>query len=184
MQQRSQSREWAPASGRTLEARLYSMVRLGQSLLVHGAVGQRSQGPVQRSREWLAGLVAGILNRLYEVARTRLRDAYASEPRGPGSTPPRDTPEDQGGAPRHEQVFTDQEDPFAQYYANLEIPQGSDLNTARRAWKRLMKRYHPDLHSGDPERVKVANELSAKLTEAYRALEVKLSGGEAGTSSF
>ena len=128
--------------------------------------------------------MAGILNRLYELARTRLHDASASEPRVRGSTPPRDTAEDQGAPPCHEQVFAEDEDPFAQYYANLEIPQGSDLNTARRAWKRLMKRYHPDLHSGDPERVKVANELSAKLTEAYRALEVKLSGGEAGTSSF
>jgi DnaJ-domain-containing protein 1 len=67
--------------------------------------------------------------------------------------------------------------PLAQYYANLEVPQGSDLDTVRRAWKRMMKRYHPDLHSGDPERVKLANELSAKLTEAYRALEENLNAG-------
>ena len=98
--------------------------------------------------------------------------------------PPRD-PTPAGQDPRrHERAFPEDEALLAQYYANLEIPPGSDLTTARRAWKRLMKRYHPDLHSGDPERVKVANELSAKLTEAYRALEEKLSGGEAGTSSF
>ncbi len=92
-------------------------------------------------------------------------------------------PEDEA-TQHHDQVFAQEENPLAQYYANLEIPQGSDLNTARRAWKRMMKRYHPDLHSGDPERVKLANELSAKLTEAYRALEANLSGGEAGTGSF
>lgn len=82
----------------------------------------------------------------------------------------RDIPEHDSPDPE-DSVFARPEHPLAQYYANLEIPQGSDLPTARRAWKRLMKRYHPDLHSGDPERVKVANELSAKLTEAYRALE-------------
>ncbi len=94
-----------------------------------------------------------------------------------------DDPEDEASQ-HHNQVLAQDENPLAQYYANLEIPQGSDLNTARRAWKRMMKRYHPDLHSGDPERVKLANELSAKLTEAYRALEANLSGGEAGTGSF
>lgn len=123
--------------------------------------------------------MAGILNRLFEVARARLQDASASETRGsaPPGNPGYHAPEPD------EQVFTQNEDPLAQYYANLEIPPGSDLATARQAWKRMMKRYHPDLHSGDPERVKLANELSAKLTEAYRALEANLGGGEAGTSS-
>ena len=60
---------------------------------------------------------------------------------------------------------------LAQYYTNLEIPYGSDLETARRAWKEMMKKYHPDLHGDDPERQKTATILTQELTAAYRAIE-------------
>lgn len=56
-------------------------------------------------------------------------------------------------------------------YANLEIPYGSDLKTAKTAWRRLMKRYHPDLHGKDPRKREIATELTRKLTEAYRQIE-------------
>ena len=56
---------------------------------------------------------------------------------------------------------------LAKYYANLEIPYGSDLETATAAWKRLMKKYHPDRHSSDPQKQKVANELVQELNRAY-----------------
>lgn len=61
------------------------------------------------------------------------------------------------------------------YYANLEIPYGSDLSRVKAAWKDQMKRYHPDRHSQDPEKRKVANELCAELTRAYQELERSLS---------
>jgi DnaJ-domain-containing protein 1 len=56
-------------------------------------------------------------------------------------------------------------------YANLEIPYGSDLKAAKTAWRRLMKRYHPDLHGKDPRKREIATELTRKLTEAYRQIE-------------
>ncbi len=62
----------------------------------------------------------------------------------------------------------DQEDPdLAGYYANLEIPYGSDLETAKESWKRLLRKYHPDLHSNNPDRRQVAHELTQKLNKAY-----------------
>ena len=67
-----------------------------------------------------------------------------------------------------------QDPKLAQWYANLEIPYGSDLDTAKKAWRKLMKRYHPDLHGADPEKKAIANELTRKLTEAYRELEKRL----------
>lgn len=67
---------------------------------------------------------------------------------------------------------------LAQYYANLEIPYGADLETARRAWKRLLKQCHPDLHANDPEKRRVADELSARLTQAYQELERVLKAKE------
>jgi DnaJ-domain-containing protein 1 len=60
---------------------------------------------------------------------------------------------------------------LAGYYANLEVPYGADLETVRSAWRRMMKKYHPDLHHSDPEKRRVANELCAELTRAYRELE-------------
>lgn len=59
---------------------------------------------------------------------------------------------------------------LAGYYANLEVPYGSDLGTVRRAWKRLVRKYHPDIHSGDPDKRRVANELTQGLNRAYENL--------------
>jgi DnaJ-domain-containing protein 1 len=58
----------------------------------------------------------------------------------------------------------------AGYYANLEVPYGSDLGTVRWAWKRLARKYHPDIHSGDPDKRRVANELMQGLNRAYENL--------------
>ena len=63
-------------------------------------------------------------------------------------------------------------DRIAGYYANLEIPNGSDLKTVKGAYRELMKRYHPDRHVGKSEAdVRISNELAGKLTEAYEALK-------------
>lgn len=63
---------------------------------------------------------------------------------------------------------------LARYYANLEVPYGSDLDTARESWKRLVRKYHPDLHGTDPERQHVATELVKGLNQALEQLEQRL----------
>lgn len=60
---------------------------------------------------------------------------------------------------------------IAGYYANLEIPYGSDIETVNRAWKILLRKYHPDLHSTDPEKVELANKIVQQLNKAHAALE-------------
>lgn len=60
---------------------------------------------------------------------------------------------------------------LAQCYANLELPYGADLETVRRGWKAMLKKYHPDLHAADPERQRLATQLTQELTAAYRAIE-------------
>ena len=65
-------------------------------------------------------------------------------------------------------------DKIAQYYANLELPYGASLEEVRKSWKRLLKIYHPDKHSQDKEKLKVATVLTQKLNEAYFALEKEL----------
>ena len=61
-----------------------------------------------------------------------------------------------------------------EYYAMLEIPHGSDLETARKAWKRLLRKYHPDFHSQDHEKQALAGEITQRLNEAFRAIEEHL----------
>lgn len=63
---------------------------------------------------------------------------------------------------------------LARYYANLEVPYGSDLETVERAWKRLLRRYHPDVHASDPERQRIADDLVKQLNRAYSELRRRL----------
>jgi DnaJ-domain-containing protein 1 len=61
-------------------------------------------------------------------------------------------------------------DLLAKYYANLEIPVGSDQAIIKNAWKKQLKKYHPDLHCSDPEKKMIAENLTRQLNEAYRIL--------------
>ena len=127
-----------------------------------------------------------ILRRLFHIARAALYTSGGASVDGdsPGSArfggrggrDPFDNaeaPGDHGEGPAAGQAGSSEaRDPaLAEYYSNLEVPYGSDLKTVRSAWRRMMKRYHPDLHSQDPERRRIANELTARLTEAYRGIE-------------
>ncbi len=61
--------------------------------------------------------------------------------------------------------------PLAQYYANLELAPGASPQEIKNAWRRLLKKYHPDLHSQDEERKRIAEELTRGLNEAYHILK-------------
>ena len=69
----------------------------------------------------------------------------------------------------HKDTFSPS-DPLAKYYANLEIPVGSDQAIIKNAWKKQLKKYHPDLHCSDPEKKMIAENLTRQLNEAYRIL--------------
>jgi DnaJ-domain-containing protein 1 len=64
-----------------------------------------------------------------------------------------------------------------EYYANLEVPYGSDLETVKESYRRLMRKYHPDRHSADPEMEELATELTQELTRAYQAVKSYLETG-------
>lgn len=65
-------------------------------------------------------------------------------------------------------------DPIARAYAALEVPVGSDFETVRKAYRSMMRKYHPDRHTATPEKQKASNELAQKLTDAYKTLEKRL----------
>lgn len=60
------------------------------------------------------------------------------------------------------------------WYANLELPIGAPLPEVKAAYRRLMRRYHPDKHQSDPKRAAAANELAQRLREAYDGLTAHL----------
>ena len=63
-----------------------------------------------------------------------------------------------------------QDPTLARYYANLELPYGADIEAVREARRRLLKRYHPDLHSADPARKRTATAVAQGLNRAHDEL--------------
>ena len=98
--------------------------------------------------------------------------------------------EDQGGFRRLVEPIVDElgidtpapparsgEKSIRDYYANLEVPYGSDLETVKESYRRLMRKYHPDRHSASPEMEALATELTQEITRAYQAIESYLTTG-------
>lgn len=56
------------------------------------------------------------------------------------------------------------------WYARLELPFGAPADDVRRAFRALMRRYHPDRFTGDSEQEELATRLSQELTVAYEGL--------------
>jgi DnaJ-domain-containing protein 1 len=66
------------------------------------------------------------------------------------------------------------DDAIRKAYAALEVPAGSDFETVKKSYRRLMRKYHPDLHGGAPEKSRAATDLTQRLTQAYKTLEKQL----------
>ena len=59
---------------------------------------------------------------------------------------------------------------LVRYYANLELPYGTGLDTVPRTWRRLVKKYHPDLYSADEDKKRIATDLVQGLNRACKNL--------------
>jgi DnaJ-domain-containing protein 1 len=55
-------------------------------------------------------------------------------------------------------------------YANLEVPFGADINQVHASYKRLMLKYHPDKHAGDPEKQRLALEIAKKINQSFERI--------------
>jgi hypothetical protein len=56
------------------------------------------------------------------------------------------------------------------WYHVLELEPGADLAAVRKAYRRLMHKYHPDRFVNDPVKLEAATQMARKLTEAYNGL--------------
>jgi DnaJ-domain-containing protein 1 len=64
-----------------------------------------------------------------------------------------------------------------QWYARLELPQGANIDEVRRAFRDLMRQYHPDRFAGDPATEALATRVSQELTVAQEGLLRYLGAG-------
>ena len=59
-------------------------------------------------------------------------------------------------------------------YANLEIPFGTQLAEVTRAYKTLLKRYHPDKFASDPEKQRLATEITQRINSSFQNIKESL----------
>jgi DnaJ-domain-containing protein 1 len=104
-----------------------------------------------------------------EVERITSRGRAAA-----GSARPADRPFRPAGGPPPPRRTAAGDEAIRRAYAALELPAGSDFEAVKRSYRRLMRKYHPDLNAGSPEKQKAATDLSQRLTEAYKTLEKRL----------
>jgi len=63
---------------------------------------------------------------------------------------------------------------LAEWYKVLDLQAGADLAQIKSAYRQLMRKYHPDMHAGNPQKQKAATELSMRVTTAYNGLVAHL----------
>ncbi|MEZ4361749.1 MAG: J domain-containing protein [Kofleriaceae bacterium] len=61
-----------------------------------------------------------------------------------------------------------------EWHKTLDVPLGADLAQIKTAYRQLMRKYHPDMHAGNPQKQKAATELSLRVTAAYNGLVERL----------
>ena len=52
----------------------------------------------------------------------------------------------------------------------LDLQAGADMAQIKTSYRQLMRKYHPDMHAGNPQKQKAATELSMRVTTAYNSL--------------
>ncbi len=66
----------------------------------------------------------------------------------------------------------------AEYLANLELSRGASLREIKSAYKRMIKKYHPDLHAHDKKKREYAKLITQRLNEAVDYFEQRQGKGE------
>jgi DnaJ-domain-containing protein 1 len=61
-------------------------------------------------------------------------------------------------------------------YANLEVPFGTQLAEVTRAYRKLLKRYHPDKFASDPEKQRLATEITQRINSSFQNIKKTLRG--------
>jgi DnaJ-domain-containing protein 1 len=57
-----------------------------------------------------------------------------------------------------------------EWYRVLDLEVGADMASIKTSYRKMMRKYHPDMHAGSPQKQKAATELSMRVTTAYNGL--------------
>lgn len=64
-----------------------------------------------------------------------------------------------------------------EYLANLELERFVSFEQVQKAHRRMIKKYHPDLHATNPEKREYAEQITIRLNEALNYFETKVKKG-------
>jgi DnaJ-domain-containing protein 1 len=114
--------------------------------------------------------------RAQDEAFRRMREKAAREGPSPGPSPGSSSGSS-GSSSRRSTGFRGfgKDAEIAKAYKTLDLPQGADATTVKSAYRKLMRKYHPDLHNQSPQKQKAATELTMQVTQAYNTLNQHLS---------
>lgn len=73
----------------------------------------------------------------------------------------------------YEEPQTNTINPEQKYYEALEVQQGVSFEEIKLAYKKAMKKYHPDRFASDTAKQKIAVALCQKINEAYEYFKQK-----------
>ena len=59
---------------------------------------------------------------------------------------------------------------LVEWYRVLDLQVGADMAQIKTSYRQMMRKYHPDMHAGNPQKQKAATELSMRVTTAYNGL--------------
>ena len=82
-----------------------------------------------------------------------------------------------GGAPRQPTASSWPRE-VREAYAALELPLGANRAEVKKAYRAMMRRYHPDKHQGSADKERLANEITVRVREAYNLLDRRLASTE------
>jgi DnaJ-class molecular chaperone len=73
--------------------------------------------------------------------------------------------------PQGEWARESERETLRQDYANLEVSFGAPLPEVKKAYKRLLKFYHPDRNADDPGKLRMATEITQKLNGSFQKIK-------------
>ena len=56
-------------------------------------------------------------------------------------------------------------------YGNLEVSPGASMEEVRKAYKRIIRQYHPDRYANDPKKLAYATEITQKINQSYQRIK-------------
>lgn len=137
---------------------------------------RRTRHPNPRRRDPLAEAMDLMSERLLDATELILNNMMDRIfPLGPGDPPRRPQPRPQ--AHPHPRPRSQPQPQEPSLYEVLEISTKASPDTITAAWRSLSKRFHPDLKTGNAERMKLINQAYEVLSDPHkRKMYDRLSG--------